>query len=94
MQYTPYRCISALGVAVRHLFGNNGYAIGSVVDRNSNPTDITEGLDDHYTLELFYRWQMTPRLSLTGDHQHLNDPALNLDQSAVNVWTVRGRFAL
>jgi porin len=204
---------AALGAAAGHLFGNNVYAIGSVVDKNSDPTDISEGfdtffddkeyftsievghtsshsrialdnvhltlwhvderkevgapsgwganfswsryfndqimpfvrvgytddsgsllsksvsagfgyqpkssyavpgnlfgaavnwgevnelsfgkdLDDQYTLELFYRWQVTPRIALTGDYQYLKDPALNPDQSTIHVWSVRGRFAL
>ena len=59
-----------------------------------NELSFGEGLDDQYTLELFYRWQMTPRFALTGDYQYLQDPALNPNHSTVHVWTVRGRFAL
>ena len=33
-----------------------------------NQSDATV---DQYTLEIFYRWQLTPRLALTGDLQYL-----------------------
>jgi porin len=59
-----------------------------------NETSFGSGLDDQYTAELFYRWQLTPRLALTGDLQYLRDPALNPDEDNVFVWSLRGRFAL
>ncbi|MEH6589638.1 MAG: carbohydrate porin [Halioglobus sp.] len=59
-----------------------------------NESSFGKGLDDQYTLELFYRWQMTPRFAVTGDYQFLKDPALNPDQDQVHVWSIRGRFAL
>jgi porin len=52
------------------------------------------GLGDQYTLEIFYRWQLTPRLALTTDYQYLKDPALSTDEDSVSVWTFRGRFAI
>ena len=204
---------AALGVAAAHLFHNNWYAIGSLIDRNSDPTDISDGfdtffndneyfssieigrtsshsrialdnthltlwhvdsrqevgapngwganfswsryynnrimpfiragytddsgsllekslsvgfgfqpdpstavpgdlfgaainwgevnelsfgpdLDDQYTLEIFYRWQLTPRLALTSDLQYLKDPALNPDEDSIYIWAFRGRFSL
>ena len=59
-----------------------------------NELSFGEGLDDQYTLEFFYRWQMTQRFALTGDYQYLKDPALNPDESSSHVWTIRGRFVL
>ena len=59
-----------------------------------NENSFGRGLDDQYTFEIFYRWQLTPRLALTGDLQYLKDPALNPDEDSVFVWAVRGRFAL
>ena len=59
-----------------------------------NETSFGPGLDDQYTLELFYRWQFTQQLALTLDYQYLRDPALNPDESNVQVWSLRGRFAL
>jgi hypothetical protein len=51
-----------------------------------------EGWQDN--LELFYRWQLTPRFALTGDYQYLKDPALNPAEDSIHTWAVRGRFAL
>jgi porin len=59
-----------------------------------NELSFGKGLDDQYTLELFYRWQLTPRFALTGDYQYLQDPALNPYEDSVHIWTLRGRFAL
>ena len=39
---------ATLGVAGAHLFDNNVFVIGSVVDRNSDPTDISEGFDTFF----------------------------------------------
>ncbi len=59
-----------------------------------NENAFGPGLDDQYTLELFYRWQFTRKLALTLDYQYLHDPALNPDESSSHVWSLRGRFAL
>jgi porin len=62
---------------------------GEVNDNSFGP-----GLDDQYTLELFYRWQFTQQVALTLDYQYLKDPALNPDESSVSVFSLRARFAL
>jgi porin len=36
---------ASLGVAAGHIFANNVYLIGSVVDRNGDPTEIGDGFD-------------------------------------------------
>ena len=59
-----------------------------------NELSFGPGLDDQYTFEVFYRWQLTPKIALTADYQYLKDPALNPDEDSVHVWSVRGRFAL
>ncbi len=59
-----------------------------------NETSFGKGLDDQYTVEAFYRWQLTPRIAVTGDLQYLKDPALNPDEDSIWVWALRGRFAL
>ena len=59
-----------------------------------NELSFGPGLDDQYTFEAFYRWQLTPKIALTADYQYLKDPALNPDESSIHVWSVRGRFAL
>ena len=59
-----------------------------------NDASFGPGLDDQVTVELFYRWQLTPRFALTGDYQYLKDPALNPFEDSIHVWAMRGRFAL
>ena len=39
---------AALGAAFGHLFENNVYVIGGIVDRNSDPTDFTKGFDTFF----------------------------------------------
>ena len=59
-----------------------------------NETSFGRGLDDQYTLEAFYRWQLTKKFAFTADYQFLKDPALNPDEDSIHVWSFRGRFAL
>ncbi len=51
------------------------------------------GLDDQYSLELFYRWQLTRELAITPDLQLLINPALNPDQNSIWVFGLRARLA-
>ncbi len=74
-------------------------APGDLVGAAFNWGEVNENsfgpeLDDQYTLELFYRWQLTQQVALTLDYQYLRDPALNPDESSVSVWSLRARFAL
>jgi porin len=59
-----------------------------------NELSFGPDLDDQYTLEIFYRWQLTPRLALTSDLQYLKDRALNPDEDSIYIWAFRGRFSL
>lgn len=74
-------------------------AAGDLIGAAFNWGEINEnafgpGLDDQYTLELFYRWQFTQQLAFTLDYQYLQDPALNPEEDTVHVWSLRARFAL
>lgn len=59
-----------------------------------NEASFGPGLNDQYTLELFYRFQLTPQLAITPDVQLLIDPALNPDKSEIWVFGLRARLAL
>ncbi|GHD31009.1 carbohydrate porin [Halioglobus pacificus] len=59
-----------------------------------NENAFGPGLDDQYTFEAFYRWQLTRKFALTLDYQYLQDPALNADEDSSHVLSLRGRFAL
>ncbi len=62
----------------------------------SRPSDTAVGpdLDDQYTIEAFYRLQLTPRLAVTPDVQLIIDPALNPDENRIWVFGLRARLAL
>jgi len=59
-----------------------------------NETTFGPGLDDQYTAEVFYRWQLTPQLAITPDVQLLINPALNPQESSIWVFGLRARLAL
>jgi porin len=52
-----------------------------------------EGLQDQYTIELFWRWQLGSQLAVTPDLQLLINPANNPEESSIWVFGVRGRSA-
>jgi len=62
----------------------------------NRPSDTAVGpdLDDQYTMEAFYRIQLTRRFAITPDVQLIVDPALNPEED--NIWFVglRARLAL
>lgn len=60
------------------------------------PNEDTFGprLRNQYTIEVFYRWQLTPRLAITPDLQLLLDPAIDFEQGQIWLLGVRIRMAL
>ena len=52
------------------------------------------GLDDQYTVEIFYRWQPLRLLTISPDLQLLFDPALDPNEDLIAVLGVRIRLAL
>ncbi|MFL7869424.1 MAG: carbohydrate porin [Anaerolineales bacterium] len=52
------------------------------------------GLDDQYTAEIFYRFQLTQNLAITPDVQLIIDPALNPNESSIWIFGLRARLAL
>jgi porin len=59
-----------------------------------NETTFEPGLDDQYSLEGFYRFQLAGQLALTPDVQLLFNPVLNPDASSTWVFGIRARLAL
>jgi porin len=57
-------------------------------------TAVGPGLDDKYTIEAFYRIQLTSRLAITPDIQLIVDPALNPKEDKVWFFGLRTRLAL
>jgi len=59
-----------------------------------NAASFGEGLDDQYTLELFYRWQLARQLAVTPDLQVLWNPALDPTRDTLWVFGIRARIVL
>ena len=52
------------------------------------------GLDDQYTAELFYRWQISKAIAVTPDLQYIKNPALDPDTDSIWVFGLRMRGVL
>ena len=59
-----------------------------------NESTLVPGLDDQYTVEVFYRVQFTERFAITPDVEYLKNPALNPDADSIWVFGLRVRLAL
>jgi porin len=51
------------------------------------------GLDDQYTAEIFYRFQLLKILTITPDVQVVFNPALNPDKDVIAVFGLRARIS-
>ncbi|MCP4884955.1 MAG: carbohydrate porin [Flavobacteriales bacterium] len=68
-----------------------GFAVGW---GEPNETTFSEGLDNQFTAELFYRLQISKHFVVAPDIQYLINPALNPDESSIFIWGIRGRINL
>ncbi|MGI9432403.1 MAG: carbohydrate porin [Myxococcota bacterium] len=59
-----------------------------------NKDTFGPGLDDQWTVEFFYRWQILRELAITPTLQLMVDPALNPDENAIWMIGLRVRYAL
>ena len=69
-------------------FSSDLFGIGAGWARPTN-----RSLRQQYTIEAFYRFQLTPNLALTPDFQVVIDPSLNPGVSALYVFGLRARVA-
>ncbi|MFC1832127.1 carbohydrate porin [Thermodesulfobacteriota bacterium] len=53
-----------------------------------------EGADDQYTLELYWRYQLTKELAITPSIQYIKDPALNPEEDRLWAYGLRLRVVL
>jgi len=74
---------ATLGVGAGHLFDNNMYVIGSVVDRNSDPTDISEGFDTFFNDNEYFS---SIEIGRTSSHSRIA-----LDNVHLSLWHVDSR---
>jgi len=85
---------SPLEASVSAGFGYEGLPFGGLLGVGVNwgrPNDSTYGqdLDDQYTSEVFYRFQVTRDIQFTPSLQLLGNPALNPDEDLVAVLGLR-----
>jgi len=61
----------------------------------SRPSSETfgPGLDDQYTAEIFYRFQLLKILTITPDVQVVFNPALNPDKNVIAIFGLRARIS-
>lgn len=59
-----------------------------------NETTFVPGLDDQYTMEVFYHLQLTQQFALTPSVEYIKNPALNPDDDKIWVLGLRARLAL
>lgn len=59
-----------------------------------NKTTFTTGLDDQYTLEIFYRFNLTQQFALTPSVEYIRNPALNSEDDSLWIVGLRARVAL
>ncbi len=59
-----------------------------------NEKTLSPGLRDQYSAEVYYRWNLTPRLAITPDLQLLIHPALDTGRDSIWVFGIRSRLAL
>ena len=59
-----------------------------------NTAVFGDDLNDQYSIEGYYRWQMTKELAITPDVQLLINPALNPDEDTIWVFGLRARVGL
>lgn len=83
----------SLGLGHYQAERKNLAAIGLNWSRPSE-TSFGPGLDDQFTLEMYYRWQVTAEIALTPDLQWISQPALNPSEDAIWVVGLRARIAL
>lgn len=72
---------------------NDVLGIGLSYGKPSEKT-FNAKLDSQFTAEVFYRFQLTPHVTVTPDIQFINNPALNLTEDNVVVFGLRARINL
>jgi porin len=59
-----------------------------------NESSFGKGLDDQYTVEVFYRIPLTQQIAITPGVEYLKDPALDPEDDSVWIAGIRARVAL
>jgi porin len=82
----------SVGFGFQPAYGDDQLGVGANWGR---PADsFGPDLDDQYSVEVFYRVQLSDETTLTGDVQLLVDPALNPEADSIWVLGIRLRIAI
>jgi porin len=81
----------SVGAGIGYYFNESKDLIGFGLNWGQPPDS---NLNDQYTTELYYRFQLTQNLAITPDVQMIINPALNPDESAIWIFGLRARLAL
>ena len=77
------------------------YIQAGATDANSDPMDPFQGFDNNleysdffnqYSVEMYWRYQVTKEIAVTPSLQYINDPALNLNQNNLWAYGLRLRY--
>ena len=75
--------------------GNSSDVLGIGFNWSRPAEDVFgPGMDDQYTAEIYYRFQVVKVLTITPDVQLIIDPALNPQEDSIWVFGLRARLAL
>ncbi|MHC5114761.1 MAG: carbohydrate porin [Planctomycetota bacterium] len=80
------------GVGYQRERGGDVFGLGLNWGRPNRDT-FGADLDDQFTGEIYYRWQLTQHVQVTPSVQLLVDPALDPDGDTIGVFGVRARIA-
>jgi len=81
----------SVGAGIGYYFNESKDLIGFGLNWGQPPDS---NLNDQYTAELYYRFQLAQNLAITPDVQLIIDPALNPDESTIWIFGLRARLAL
>jgi len=89
---SPLEAAISTGFGYTGLPGGGLFAVGLNWGRPNSDT-YGKDLDDQFTGEIFYRFQVTQNLQFTPSVQLLGNPALNPDRDFIAVFGLRGRVS-
>ena len=81
----------SVSAGIGYYFNESKDLIGLGVNWGQPPD---RNLNDQYTAEIYYRFQLTQNLAITPDVQLVINPALNPDESTIWIFGLRARLAL
>jgi len=85
---------NSISAGVGRYFREHSDLFAAAVNWGKPSDDFGANLDDQYTLEVFYRFQLSENFAITPDFQWIIDPALNPAESSLAILGVRARLSI